>query len=150
MQLELLPRDGGWEGGGDSLSCVAWEGWIDQVLAGVWALQVARGRQERARLVTALTHPLPGVWPVPPSPSSSLGGLDVVESQAWSLAFLLCPPQLITHPGVKQSTGPQPHGHWLGWPHYHFLMPPAAEQPCRSLPAQAPQPLHLPHRASPR
>lgn len=29
MQLELLQHDGGWGGGGDSLSCVAWEGWID-------------------------------------------------------------------------------------------------------------------------
>ena len=28
VQLELLPRDGGWEGGGDSRSCVAWERWI--------------------------------------------------------------------------------------------------------------------------
>lgn len=48
-------------------------------------------------MVAALMHPHWG-----PPFHIHPQGLDMVESQTWSLAFLLCPAQVITQPGVDR------------------------------------------------
>lgn len=93
------------------------------------ALQGVQGWQEWSSPMSAPTHlPLPSL----PEP-------DTVESQTWSLAFMLCPAQVIIHPSVKQSTEPQPVGSQLGCPCCHCLLtPPAPAPPDSPAPSASP------------
>ena len=87
-------------------------------------------------------------------PLPSLPEPDTVESQTWSLAFMLCPAQVIIHPSVKQSTEPQPVGSQLGCPCCHCLLTPPAplpRQPCPlSLPTRHAEPLYTPPQSGQR
>ena len=62
-------------------------------------------------------------------PLPSLPEPDTVESQTWSLAFMLCPAQVIIHPSVKQSTEPQPCACQLGCLCCHCLLTPQPPHP---------------------